>query len=102
MTWTSCREKRTALIYAMMEYTENVDVNALLHGAVAYCDREAILMTLICGADIMKADSKQMLPLEVAIVNKNSKSLVITKLYCYFIKYCIVSYVKSLTQNCNC
>jgi hypothetical protein len=86
----------------MMEYTEKIDVNELLHCAVIYSDRNAILQTLNRGADIMKADSKQMLPLEVAIVNKNSKSLVITKLYCYFIKYCIVSYVKSLTQNCNC
>jgi hypothetical protein len=88
MTWTSCREKQAALIYAMMEYTEKIDVNALLNCAVTYCDRDTILKTLYWGADIMKADSTQMLPLEVAIVNKNSKFLVITKPYCYFYQCC--------------
>jgi hypothetical protein len=48
----------------------------LLHDVVAQCNKYTIIKILNLGADIMVEDSKQCLPLEVAIANKNGKFLI--------------------------
>jgi ankyrin repeat protein len=57
----------------MIDGAEESNINELLHCAAAYCDRDTILQILQRGADIMAKDAKHCLPLEVAIINKNSE-----------------------------
>jgi hypothetical protein len=47
-----------------------------LHFASAFCISNTILKILQRGADIMAVDSKNRLPLELAIANNNSKFLI--------------------------
>jgi hypothetical protein len=66
-------KKRAAIMGALIHSAKESDMNVLLHCAAAFCNRDAILNILERKADIMVKDSKLCLPLEVAIVNKNSK-----------------------------
>jgi hypothetical protein len=77
MTWTSNKEERAALFNAMMNATEEIDIDALLHCAAAFFDSDTILKILNRGADIMKEDLHHRLPLEKAITNNNSKFLIL-------------------------
>jgi hypothetical protein len=81
------KEKKSKLKDIMLDAASYSNVNAKfkdymcmeLHDAVAQCNSDTILKILIRGEDIMETDSKQRLPLEVAIANKNSKFNIITK-----------------------
>jgi hypothetical protein len=83
MIWTSNKVERAALMEAMMNGTEEIDKDALLHCAAAFFDSDTILQILNRGANIMKEDLHHRLPLEKAIVNKNSKFLILTKSYSF-------------------
>jgi hypothetical protein len=76
-------EKKAKLMDIMLDAASYINDNAKvkdylgmqLHDAVAQsqCTSVTILKILIKGVDIMETDSKQRLPLEVAIAHKNSK-----------------------------
>jgi hypothetical protein len=89
MTWTSNKEARAALMEAMMNATEEINIDALLHCAAAFFDSDTILKILNRGADVMKEDLHHRLPLEKAIANNNSKFLILTK-NCSFFSYKIL------------
>jgi hypothetical protein len=78
------KEEKAKLMDIMLDTATNSNINAkkmdyvcmLLHCAVAHCDSDTIAKILHMGADIMMKDSKQSLPLEVAIAYRNSKFII--------------------------
>jgi hypothetical protein len=68
------KEEREELIGIMIVGVNSASgINALLHYAAAYCDRNTILKILQLGGDLMAEDSKHRLPIEAVIANRNSK-----------------------------
>jgi hypothetical protein len=81
------KEEKAKLLDTMLDAASYMNANSKfkdylcmqLHDVVAQYNKYTIIKILNLGADIMVKDANQCLPLEVAIANKNSKSLIITK-----------------------